>query len=428
MENNTVIKLQNVKKKYRLGAIGGETLSGDIQSWWAKKRGKEDPNRMVGINSEDDFFWALNGINLEIKKGERIGIIGRNGAGKSTLLKILSRVTSPTEGRIEICGKVTSMLEVGTGFHGELTGRENIYLNGSILGMKKREIDARITEIIDFSEVGEFIDTPVKRYSSGMYVKLAFSVAAHLNSDILIMDEVLAVGDVNFQRKCLDKMSEIAKSNGKTILYVSHNMSTVRRLCNRCIVLENGEVVFDGGIEKAIQKYLKSPEDMSLHNDFSNREIVDEQFNKKVKLLSLDLLDREHNQIEFGDTLHFRLKLVSYEHIKSVYLRCIINLLDDSRIGTAFSPEIGNWTKNEQKTVDCMMDISQLAPGRYGMWIIVYTTDGSGNEEKYDLVSNTLIFEVIDTHGQFYNSNWLSDSWGCTAYPMLQVKEVNHVR
>ena len=200
--SETVIKIEDLKKKYRLGTIGGGTLTADLQSWWARIRGKEDPNTIIGtdISTKNKTFLALKGINLEINKGDTIGIIGGNGAGKSTLLKILSRVTAPTEGSVKINGRISSMLEVGTGFHGELTGRENIYLNGAILGMTKAEVDEKMEAIIDFSECREFIDTPVKRYSSGMYVKLAFSVASHLDSEILIMDEVLAVGDMKFQK------------------------------------------------------------------------------------------------------------------------------------------------------------------------------------------------------------------------------------
>ena len=202
--NGLMIKIENVRKQYRLGTIGGGTLRGDLQSWWAKVRGREDPNSEIGakVYKKNEKFMALDGINLEVKKGERLGIIGHNGAGKSTLLKILSRVTAPTEGKIFLNGRISSMLEVGTGFHAELTGRENIYLNGAILGMTRAEVDSKIERIIDFSECGQFIDTPVKRYSSGMYVKLAFSVAAHLDSEILVMDEVLAVGDMKFQQKC----------------------------------------------------------------------------------------------------------------------------------------------------------------------------------------------------------------------------------
>ena len=236
MENQELmIRVQDVKKQYRLGQIGGGTLRGDLQSWWARKRGKEDPNTQIGTDQRlvGTTFMALNGVSFTVNKGEAVGIIGSNGAGKSTLLKLLTHVTAPTSGDIDLYGRVASMLEVGTGFHPEMTGRENVYLNGAILGMTRAEIDAKMDQIIEFSEVGDFIDTPVKRYSSGMYVKLAFSVAAHLDSEIMIMDEVLAVGDMKFQKKCLTKMRQAAKQDGRTVLYVSHNMATIRDLCDR---------------------------------------------------------------------------------------------------------------------------------------------------------------------------------------------------
>ena len=210
--SEVVIKIEDLYKKYRLGAIGGGTLTADLQSWWAKVRGKEDPNTKIGDKAyeKNETFMALNGVNLEINKGDTIGIIGGNGAGKSTLLKILSRVTAPTKGNVKIKGRISSLLEVGTGFHPELTGRENVYLSGAILGMNKEEVDSKIEDIIEFSECSKFIDTPVKRYSSGMFVKLAFSVAAHLDSEILIMDEVLAVGDMKFKKKCIKKMLDVS--------------------------------------------------------------------------------------------------------------------------------------------------------------------------------------------------------------------------
>lgn len=253
MNEKCVIKIENLSKEYRLGAIGSGTLRHDLQSWYAKRRGKEDPNQRIGAMhyEKGDSFLALDGVNLEVYRGERIGIIGANGAGKSTLLKILSRITSPTDGRVRFRGRIASMLEVGTGFHAELTGRENIYLNGAILGMTKEEVTSKIDSIIDFSECAKFIDTPVKRYSSGMFVKLAFAVAAHLDAEIMIMDEVLAVGDMRFQKKCITKMRALAAEEDRTVLYVSHNMNTVRDLCDRCIVLDHGKIVFDGEIGRA---------------------------------------------------------------------------------------------------------------------------------------------------------------------------------
>lgn len=256
----TVIKAENLSKMYHLGVISNGTLFRDIQSWWALKHNKEDPHAKIGANKyteNNTEFWALKDLNLEIKQGDRVGIIGKNGAGKSTLLKILSRITTPTEGCVKIRGKVSSLLEVGTGFHGELTGRENIYLNGAILGMKKREIDRKLDEIIDFSSIEKHIDTPVKRYSSGMYVRLAFAVAAHLDSDILIADEVLAVGDAEFQKKAIGKMSDLSTSQGRTVLFVSHNMAAVKALCNKGFVLEKGRIKFQSdSIDEAIGAYL----------------------------------------------------------------------------------------------------------------------------------------------------------------------------
>lgn len=252
--NNIAIQISGIKKKYRLGKIGVGTLRGDLQSWWAVKHGKDDPNTKIGYEANKTFY-ALDGIDLTVNKGETLGIIGENGAGKSTLLKLTSQVTAPTEGTIDLYGRVSSMLEVGTGFHWEMTGRENIYMNGAILGMKKKEIDSKIDDIIEFSEIREFIDTPVKRYSSGMYVKLAFSVAAHLENEIMLMDEVLAVGDIAFQKKCLAKMHEAAKHDGRTVLYVSHNMNTICDLCDRCIILDHGKITFDGPTPQAIEKY-----------------------------------------------------------------------------------------------------------------------------------------------------------------------------
>lgn len=264
---DTVIKIEHLSKMYKLGVINNGTLFRDIQTWWALKRGKEDPHSRIDedkYSGSDTEFWALKDLNFEIKQGERVGIIGKNGAGKSTLLKVLSRITSPTEGVVKIRGKISSLLEVGTGFHGELTGRENIYLNGAILGMKKREIDRKLDEIIDFSGIEKHIDTPVKRYSSGMYVRLAFAVAAHLDSDILIADEVLAVGDAEFQKKAIGKMSDLSTSQGRTVLFVSHNMAAVKSLCNKGVILERGKLKFQSNnIDEAVSSYMMVNENSS---------------------------------------------------------------------------------------------------------------------------------------------------------------------
>ena len=271
---DVVIKAENVGKYYRLGQINTGMFYSDASSWFSRKLGKEDKNLKVGETLGDkDGFWALDDINFEIHQGDRVGIIGRNGAGKSTLLKVISKVTAPTKGRIGIKGNVASLLEVGTGFHPDMTGRENVYLNGAILGMKRAEINQKMDEIIAFSEINEHIDTPVKRYSSGMYVRLAFAVAAHLDSDILIADEVLAVGDATFQKRALGKMSELSTGRGRTVLFVSHQMNAVKALCSSGMVLDKGKIVLQDSIDNCIAKYQsglfekKSVEDLSYYDN-----------------------------------------------------------------------------------------------------------------------------------------------------------------
>ena len=263
--SDIVISVENVSKEYRLGMIGRGTLRQDLESWWARLRGREDPNSLLSTSqelqnrdshSDNKKFLALRNISFQVQRGKVLGIIGRNGSGKSTLLKIISRITTPTEGKVRMRGRIASLLEVGTGFHPELSGRENVFLNGAILGMKKAEIKSRFDEILDFSEVGKFIDTPVKRYSSGMYVRLAFSVAAYLEAEILIVDEVLAVGDSVFQQKCLGKMENIA-SEGRTVIFVSHNMASVRDLCTKSLILDQGSLTYEGDTHSTIQNYSK---------------------------------------------------------------------------------------------------------------------------------------------------------------------------
>lgn len=257
---DVVISIEDVSKSYQLGAIGTGTFYGDVKRWWAKVRGLPDPYAKVGEkehkNREGETVWALRNINFSVQRGEAIGIIGRNGAGKSTLLKILSRVTAPTSGVVKAKGRIASLLEVGTGFHSELTGRENIFLNGAIMGMNRAEVRQKFDEIVDFSGVDKYIDTPVKRYSSGMYVRLAFAVAAHLEPEILVVDEVLAVGDAEFQKKCLGKMSEVA-SGGRTVLFVSHNMTAVSALCERVLLLDRGQAVAQGSVDTILAKYFQ---------------------------------------------------------------------------------------------------------------------------------------------------------------------------
>jgi lipopolysaccharide transport system ATP-binding protein len=270
--DDIAIRAEHLSKMYRLGVINNGTLWKDIQTWTALRLGREDPHSKIDSDKylgDVDHFWALKDLNFEIRAGDRVGIIGKNGAGKSTLLKILSRVTSPTEGVVRVRGKISSLLEVGTGFNGELTGRENIYLNGAILGMKKKQIDQKLDEIIDFSEIEHHIDTPVKRYSSGMYVRLAFAVAAHLDSEILIADEVLAVGDASFQRKALGKMNDLSTGQGRTVLFVSHNMGAVSALCNKGIVMDKGRIIKTGLLGDCVSEYLKAGRDSKTDAQWS---------------------------------------------------------------------------------------------------------------------------------------------------------------
>lgn len=282
----TAIEFENISKQYQLGKIGTGTLSRDLNRWWARMRGKEDPYLKIGqVNNrankaEGDFVWALRDINFKVEEGEVLGIIGKNGSGKSTLLKILSKVTSPTTGRIRGRGRVASLLEVGTGFHQEMTGRENIYMNGAIMGMTKAEIDRKLDEIVDFAGVQMYVDTPVKRYSSGMTVRLGFAIAAHLEPEILVIDEVLAVGDAEFQKKAIGKMQEVAKGEGRTVLFVSHNMGAVRSLCTRGIVLDNGRLFYQGNVNEAVDVYTNQC--CSIDTD-----TIVERINRKVDYIDV---------------------------------------------------------------------------------------------------------------------------------------------
>ena len=300
--SNIAIKVENLSKAYQLGQIGTGTISRDLERWYARMRGKEDPFLKIGesnnqyTKSESDVVWSLKDINFEIEQGDAVGIIGRNGAGKSTLLKILSKVTAPTTGRISGKGRIASLLEVGTGFHPELSGRENIFLNGAILGMRKKEIQRKLEEIVDFAGIERYLDTPVKRYSSGMYVRLAFAVAAHLESEILIVDEVLAVGDAEFQKKCLGKMGEVSKGEGRTVLFVSHNMGSIKQSCNKGILLNKGCIEFRGSSFQTIKSYENIESKQSKGRWLNQSSKID-----SVRLNSISLKNSENKiQQDFG--------------------------------------------------------------------------------------------------------------------------------
>lgn len=368
--NNIVIQTEHLSKMYRLGAINNGTLWKDLQTWMALKMGHEDPHSKIGEDKyagDIDHFWALKDIDFEIEQGDRVGIIGKNGAGKSTLLKILSRVTAPTEGTVKIKGKVASLLEVGTGFHGELTGRENIYLNGAILGMKKRQIDRKIDEIINFSEIEHYIDTPVKRYSSGMYVRLAFAVAAHLDSDILIADEVLAVGDAAFQKKALGKMRDLSTGQGRTVLFVSHNMSAVQQLCSKGIVLQHGRIVCNSNLRMAVDFYFNSTT-MKTFVDLQN--FKPNYVKERIKVLSIERINtnRADLSFDFGERIGLRIK-VRNETYSPIKIIASLSITNQNIYGVLFSVNNGidnlfNMIDNKDYSLDFWFD-NNLMPGKY---------------------------------------------------------------
>ena len=415
-EREIAIRLSGVKKRYKLGQIGGGTLTEDLQSWWARVRGKEDPNTMIGTDQRlvGQTFMALNGIDLTVYKGEALGIIGCNGAGKSTLLKHLCRVTAPTEGEIDIYGRIASMLEVGTGFNGEMTGRENVYMNGAILGMTKAEIDEKMEDIIEFSEVRDFIDTPVKRYSSGMFVKLAFSVAAHLDSEIMIMDEVLAVGDMAFQKKCLDKMRQAAKQDGRTVLYVSHNMNTIRTLCDRCIVLDKGRIIFDGDVEEAIELYMQE--------ETANNGWIEGQTEFRytdapprspyaageARIQRLRLTDKALALYDTGEPIRFQLLVEAKRDFADLRLRIEVLFGGDTPVGAVPSLSLGAFRAGESRIFAVNFDAAGLTVGKYRVDLVLFELDEFGNSFDQELLLPAFRMEVQGMEDIVWNAK----SWG----------------
>ena len=427
MDNQKIaINISGVTKQYRLGQIGGGTLTHDLQSWWAKVRGKDDPNTKIGAKHiSGETLMALNCIDLTVYKGERVGIIGKNGAGKSTLLKLLCRVTAPTSGEIDIYGRITSMLEVGTGFHSEMTGRENIYMNGAILGMNKNEIDSKIQDIIEFSEVKEFIDTPVKRYSSGMFVKLAFSVAAHLDSEIMIMDEVLAVGDMAFQKKCLDKMNDVSRSQGRTILYVSHNMNTIRRLCDRCIVLDEGRVIFDGDVEKGIDIYLSDSRDKEIIKD---RYLYDDSYrylnwgSPDFRIMALEM---RNTAIECSSKFTLKLDIKTTGDWHNVFFRFEITMINSIKVATMFSDKGVDFKKGDEKKIVFLLDTAHLTPAKYRVDIVAYVTDQVGEDHFIDGVYPGFVFQINDRINEHNSIVWHQQYWGAIHLQDVVIQEIN---
>ncbi len=404
----TILKAENISKQYRLGTVGTGTIKHDFNRFWHKIQGKEDPYLKVGAVNDrsskamEEYVWALRDINFEVQQGEVLGIIGKNGAGKSTLLKILSRVTSPTTGVIKTKGKIASLLEVGTGFHPELTGRENIYLNGAILGMTRAEITAKLDEIIEFSGCEMYIDTPTKRYSSGMTVRLAFAVAAHLEPDILVVDEVLAVGDADFQKKAIGKMQDISKEGGRTVLFVSHNMGSVQSLCTRAILLENGYITQNGKTEDVISKYL-----IGNKKSYSDLSKVEERTgNGNIKLTRIKLGNPQTETLFFklGEQIGFHIdfKVINKNQVNK--LRMLIGIYNEKEEAILrFDSDLNvglNFDENMDKgKISCIMeDHLTIMPGNYSANLALFN-----NGIMEDYIAGKVLFDVV-------NENYLGGS------------------
>lgn len=416
--SEVIIDIENVSKEYRLGAIGGGTLRGDLQSWIARMQNKEDPNLRLGEKSHysNERFLALKDVSFKVNRGEAVGIIGHNGAGKSTLLKLLSRVTAPTSGRISFDGRIASMLEVGTGFHPELTGRENVYMNGAILGMTKAEITKKYDEIVAFAGMEQFIDTPVKRYSSGMYVKLAFAVAAHLDSEIMVMDEVLAVGDAQFQQKCLGKMGDAASEDGRTVLYVSHNMNTVRKLCNRCVVLNHGQVQFIGDTEKAIELYLGNQEKMQTKYNYSNRK---ELATKLVQIDGFSIIGKDEPCFFSGDTINAIIDISAISNQTDLHIRFEMFNERETIVGTMFSDVSFSVHAGDNK-VRVSISLDRMMPSHYKVTMLVYQSNSFGSQTFLDRIAEAFSFIIEENDSN--DLMWLPQYWGSIKLPDIHIE------
>jgi len=384
---STVIRVENLSKQYRLGDVGTGTLSHDLKRWWYQVRGKEDPYLRIGETNDrstkggSDYVWALKDINFEVKAGEVLGIIGRNGAGKSTLLKILSKTTKPTTGSIKVKGRIASLLEVGTGFHPELTGRENIYLNGAILGMTRREIHSKFEEIVDFSGVERYIDTPVKRYSSGMYVRLAFAVAAHLEPEILIVDEVLAVGDAEFQKKCLGKMKDVSVNEGRTVLFVSHQLGLIQNLCSKCILLEKASIKKQGNTIDILNYYLNN--NLSFGETYEN-------LNGIITYISLfNQEGAQTNSFTTNESVAIKVR-ISESLVTSGSMDVGIAILDNNRNKIFTVKKRLKEIKNN--SLICILPDNLLTPGIYSIDVALF----KGKADIIEYCTDVLALKITD--------------------------------
>ncbi|KAA2221197.1 ABC transporter ATP-binding protein [Chryseobacterium sediminis] len=386
------LKAENISKQYRLGQVGTGTLSHDLNRFWHKVRGKEDPYLKIGetndrtTKGDSEYVWSLRDINFEIEKGDAVGIIGRNGAGKSTLLKLLSKVTKPTTGKIYTNGRIASLLEVGTGFHPEMTGRENVFLNGAILGMTRKEIKRKFDEIVAFSGVERYIDTPVKRYSSGMYVRLAFAVAAHLESEILIVDEVLAVGDAEFQKKCLGKMNDVTKGEGRTILFVSHNMAAVKQLCTSGILMKNGKLAHQGDINDVLENYIIN--ELSPNIEFRYIEDI----SKKAQIQKVRAYNNKSVETtEFGHNEDINLDISFINRSVNTGIRVNIAVLDKFENVIFITRKVFDGKNENNFTIK--IEGGKLIPNTYVLSVAIDTP----SVELYDIIKGGVQLNIIET-------------------------------
>ena len=431
--SDIAIRVESLGKQYRLGEIGTGSLSHDLSRWLARMRGKEDPFAKIGeandrtTKGSSEYVWALRDVNFDVKKGEVLGIIGRNGAGKSTLLKILSKVTAPTTGNIKIKGRIASLLEVGTGFHPDLTGRENVYLNGAILGMSKAEINRKFDEIVDFSGVERYIDTPVKRYSSGMYVRLAFAVAAFLEPEILIVDEVLAVGDAEFQKKCLGRMKDVSTNDGRTVLFVSHSMEAVKNICTAGVLMRNGELVYSGTASNAVDYYIANflsfnSETLAIITDkYRNYDLL-----RAIEYTCVEITNPvENNLYAITDDIELLVKFTSKVDRAAFRMSFSINRMDESLVGVFFSKEVLSISKGETKEVAVVLKNHQLAKGQYYFDFSV----GTGNEitgmTEYDNIAKVLFFEIAyqDSSRKQMITLWPRE-WGSISFQDVRINQL----
>ncbi len=405
-----LLEIDGVSKDYRLGQLNGKTLQADLASWFARIRGKEDPNSKIGSGAriENGVLRALDNIHLNVDRGDALAITGRNGAGKSTLLKLISRITLPSEGEIRIRGRVASLLEIGAGFNPELTGRDNIYLNGAILGMNRAETTSKLKQIIEFSEIEPFIDTPVKRYSSGMYVKLAFAVAAHLDPDVLICDEVLAVGDLDFQQKCIAKMRDVARE-GRAVLYVSHNMRTVAELCNRGIFLDGGKLTYDGTVEHAIELYGGSGA-RELERDLDSMPRTKRR-GDSMRMTRMTIENTVGQEYEMDSHMDFTLQGVA--NVADIHLRVRVTLVNSMAAPLSMAQSEPVEVKAGEKfSFRLRMPLDSLAPGEYGMKLSLVSSTPTGASNVFDTVNDANRFVILEDAARNGGYKWLNRHWG----------------